>query len=466
MKILLVNPPAEKQARWDVSQTPYPPLGALWIAAVLEKEGHTVKFLDGDCWKFDIVQEIKSFQPALIGFAVITIKVNSAAEMIGQVKKVYPDLPVVVGGNHITNVKELAFKQISGVDFLMIGEAYFTFAELASAIEKGEIFFNAVKGLIWKQDKMVVTNTPRPDLQDLDQLPFPARHLLPQPFTDYYASDTRYLRKPSTSMITSLGCYYRCTFCDHTRNVRFFSPKRVVDEIEHLQKEYGIKEIHFWDEIFIMTPKRARELCQEMIDRKIDVTWSGYGRLDIIARNPDLIPLIKKSGCWFMSFGIESGNQKIRDLIHKDLTEEQIRTATTAMAASGIYTRGLFMFGHPTETADSIQETISFAKSLPLNSAQFNLNIPLPGTEQYTRAKEYGVLDEERFKDYSGHGKPIYVPHGITAEILEQSQKRAYREFFSRPQVFFRNAKFVFRNPDSIKKYGKKFLTIVSGGKI
>ncbi|HZX11918.1 MAG TPA: radical SAM protein [Candidatus Nanoarchaeia archaeon] len=465
MKILLINPPLEHQARWDVSQIAYPPLGILWIAAMLEKEGHHVKFLDGDCWKFDILEEIKNYNPRLVGLAVITIKVNSAAAMIHQIKEVYPQLPVVVGGNHITNVKQQSFDQIPGADYLMIGEAYYTFPELAHALEQNTNL-STIRGLIWKEDGNIITNKSRPDIQDLDILPFPARHLLPQPFTTHYQSDTRYLRKPSTSMITSLGCYYRCTFCDHTRNVRFFSPKRVVDEIEHLQKIYGIKEIHFWDEIFTMTPKRTREICQEIIDRNIDITWSGYGRLDIIARNPDLVPLIKKSGCWFMSFGVESGSQKVRDFIKKDLTDEQIRQAAETLAAAGIYTRGLFMLGHPTETLETLEQTIQFAKTLPLNSAQFNLNIPLPGTEQYANAKDYGILDEERFKDYSGHGKPIYIPNGLTAEILEEAQKRAYKEFFARPQVFFRNARFVLRSPDSIKKYSKKFVTIMTGGKL
>ena len=466
MKILLVNPPVEQQARWDVSQTPYPPLGVLWIAAMLEKEGYTVKFLDGDCWKFDILEEIKNYQPDLVGFAVITIKINSVAEMTNLIKTARPDLPLVLGGNQVTNVKEKTFEQIPSVDFLMVGEAYYTFPELAHALEKGITDLSNIKGLIWKKEGKIIINEPRPNIKDLDVLPFPARHLLPQPFTQYYHSDTRYLRKPSTSMITSLGCYYRCTFCDHTRNVRFFSPDYVCDEIEHLQEKYGINEIHFWDEIFIMTPKRTRELCGEIIKRNLDLTWSGYGRLNIIARNPELVPLIRKSGCWYMSFGIESGSQKIRDFIKKDLSEEEIRTALKLVADSGIFTRGLFMMGHPTETVGTIQETIALAKTLPLNSAQFNLNVPLPGTEQYTYARDYGELDEENFKNYSGHGDPIYIPKGLTKEFLVQSQKKAYREFHRRPQIFLRNAKFVFRSPDSFKKYSKKFLTIMSGGKI
>jgi len=464
-KVLLINPALGKDARWDVSAVTYPPLGICWLAAILEKEGYEVKIIDNELHKWDkeeLKKEVQKFNPDLMGMVVLTIKAGIVKDLTNYFKKELPYIKIVLGGKHVTNVREKVFEMIPNADFLMIGEAYFTLLELTKKLEKGIEDLSDVNGLVWKKDTYIQINKPRADIRDLDVLPFPARHLL-QDLTKNYQSDTRYLRKPSTSMITSLGCYYRCAFCDHSRNVRFFSPEYVANEIEHLKEKYGIKEIHFWDDVFMMTPKRGRELANKFIERKLNITWSGHARLDIITRNPDLVPLIKKSGCWYLSFGIESGAQKVRDFIKKDLTDEDIRTGTKLLNDANIFTRGLFMLGHLSDDKETIQETINLARSLPLNSANFNLNIPLPGTEQYDLAPIYGDFEVNRYENMSGHGaEPVFIPKGLTKEYLLEAQRKAYRTFYTNPKVFIRNSKWVLKSPDSLRKYASKFITIIT----
>src|SRR3989344_1539554 len=461
MKLLLINPPAFKSPRWDVERPFYPPLGLCYLASVLEKYHHRVRIIDADVLNYsfeEILRQAKIFQPDLIGIGSVTQRYGVAQELIAFLRQ-EGLAPIVIGGNHATRVKEKILQDID-VDYVMFGEAEFTLLDLVDALERKKPL-GGIKGWIYREnDGSIKINPPREPLQNLDTIPFPARHLLPH-LTTHYRNATRYKRLPMTHMVTSRGCLYRCSFCDHDRNVRYFSPGYVASEFEQLQEKWGIREIHFWDEIFMMTPKRAKELCQEFKARRLDITWSAYARLDIIARNPELVPLIKESGCWELAVGIESGNQEVLNFIKKDLTLAQIRQGISLLRKNKIFVRGLFMLGHPTETRKSMQETINFAKSLPLNSVQFNLNVPLPGTEQYPLAEQYGSFESAAYKDMSGHADmPVFIPKGLTKEELLEAQKRAYREFYRRTRVVFRNLPYL-TSPDAVLKYSRQFLKMI-----
>ena len=463
MKVLLINPPAFKIPRWDVPRPFYPPLGVCYLAAVLEKNNYDAKILDADILNYgfdEILDEIKKEKPTLIGVGSVTVKYGVSIELINLIKKEFPKIKIVAGGNHVTLVKEKAFKDIN-LDYAIYGEAEFTLLELVQALE-GNKLLKDVNGLIYKDKNRIIVNPMRVPVKDLDVIPFPARHLL-KGFPRLYKNDPRYKQLPMTHMVTSRGCYYRCIFCDHDRNVRYFSPKYVVDEIEHLQQKYGINEIHFWDEIFMMTPKRAKDICEEIARRKISITWSGYGRLSIIAKNPEVAGLMKKAGCWELNVGIESGNQKVLDFIKKDMTLEEIKKGCEVLRKEGIFIRGLFMLGHLIDTKETIEDTVKLALELPLNSVQFNFNIPLPETEQYGLADKYGSFADSDYEHMSGHSEePVFIPKGLTKDYLTGIQKKAYKAFYRRPRLVLRNLKYI-NNIDSFKKYLTKFARMIKG---
>lgn len=446
-----------KSPRWDVPRPFYAPLGVCYLAAVLEKAKQKVNILDADILNYgyeEILTEVKRLLPDLIGISTVTIKYPIVVGLVKFLKENY-ECKIVLGGNHITKIKEKAL-QDAPADFVIYGEAEITLLELVQTLELKKSF-ESIKGLIYREDKVIKTNAERPLIKDLDTLPFPARHLL-HGFPDIYKNETRYKRLPMVHMVTSRGCYYRCIFCDHDRNVRYFSPKYVANEIEYLQKNYGIREIHFWDEIFMMTPKRAEELCEEFEKRNIDITWSGYGRLNVIAKHPELVPLMKKSGCWMLAVGVESGNNKVLEFLKKDLTKEEAVIGIDLLHKHRIFVRGLFMLGHLIDTEETINETIAFSQSLKLNSVQFSFNIPLPDTEQYALADTYGKFDKEDYTNMSGHAdEPPFIPNGLTKEYLIKAQRKGYDEFYNRSSLVFRNISYV-TNIDSLIKYSKKFL--------
>jgi len=450
MRILLLSPPYPKDKIFRKSMkhlgAVLPPLGIAYIAAVLEKERHTVKIIDGPAeatvlgYGFEELEnDIREFNPELVGLSANTSQVDHAKRVMDIVRKFNPKCRIILGGTLISADPRMLLK-LKDVDYGVYGEADLTFSVIVKKIEKGEKL-EGTEGLMWRENGQVKFLKPK-TITDLDQVPMPARHLLKMGI--YRPSPANFRRTPATTIMTSRGCPYQCIFCSRpTEGTQFraHSAKRVVDEIEHLTKEYGIKDIQIFDDTFTLIPQRVEDICKGIIERNIDVSWNCMTRVDKIT--PELLKLMHKAGCYETGFGIESGSDRILKFIKKSLTKDQVRQGVRWAKEAGIDVRGFFMIGFPTETREEILETIEFAKELDVDVAQFMVATPFPGTEMWDIAKQYGKVNEEQWASFTFYApdKMPFSSNLLSDEEVVALYKKAYKSFYLRPRFVWNQLK-------------------------
>ncbi len=443
-RVLLINPPLtreERYGRFAEGGSTSPPNGLLYIAAVLEAHDCRVKVLDG-LRQFmtaeDVLRQVEAFRPDLIGLTLATIAFHRAVALARMIKDRRPETPIVVGGPDVS--ARLADYQAHlpdyPLDLAVYGEGEDTVVELVDALRDGGDL-GSIAGLIHQVDGRAVVNPPRAFHNDLDNLPLPARHLLPD-LQGYRPNLLTYKRRPWTTMITSRGCPNQCTFCDRSlfgQRYRARSAQNVFDEMKHLSEQFGIREISFMDDTFTIRRRRVARLCDLLIDSGMDLTWMCFARANNLTR--ELLAKMRLAGCWMISLGIESGDAGILEVIKKGIDLDQVRRVCRWANQLGIAIRGLFMLGLPTETKQSIQRTIDFARGLNLYTADFCITYLLPNTELTRTAEAYGRVGRENFTSLSGHtnGALSFIPHGFTQEELLAYQRRAYMSVFLRPRA-------------------------------
>lgn len=463
-KVLLIFPPYSlKEEFSDLSEVGnmQPPLGVGYLGAVLEKAGFEVKIIDAPAlgWGIKkIVSETKRFQPDFIGLSVSTVDFDKAVKLAKALKK-SQKAPIIIGGPHITALPEEAMKN-SCFDIGVISEGEETMVELIrTLVKKGNL--QKVDGLVFREGKKVVKTKSRQFIRDLDQLPFPARHLMP-PLSAYHPTPATYKQFPVGTMITSRGCPYQCSFCFRGvfgNKLRFRSPENVVAEMEILITQFGAKEIRLWDDTFNADPERVKTICRLMIKKGLKFPWTCLGRVD--RADCQMLDLMKKTGCWQISYGIESGNEKILANLGKGITKKMAKKAIEATYQAGIQSFGFFILGLPGETEQTMAETIEFAKSLPLNAANFSIATPYPGTELWFLAKKRGFLKKIAFEKLVVNlpQKLYYVPEGLTAKTVQECEKKAYKEFYRHPRFILRQLGEIDSVPEFWRKL-KAFFTI------
>ncbi len=382
-------------------------------------------------------ERILAREPTIVGLSSVTASIYDAAEIARIIKQRAPDTATVIGGVHVTAVPEETMRRFPAFDAAVLGEGEDTILELIPALE-GERPLREVKGLMFRDGDQLVTTEPRPFIRPLDRLPFPAWDLLP--------GYPQCCRPPAWSprqgeaglVITSRGCTGKCTFCDRKcfgSVCRAHSAEYVLELIAYLRERFGIRYLRFLDDNFLLWPTRLRRICEGLIDRGEGVTWSCFGRVDTV--NPELLRLMKEAGCREISYGIESGSQRILDVIRKGITLDQVREAVAATHRAGIETIGFFMIGHPTETRETIEETIRFACELPLDYFKALYTTPFPGSELYRTAEQYGELERD-WRKLSTYHCP-FVPRGLTREELVKYRKLMFRRFYLRPRMVLKH---------------------------
>ena len=446
MKVMLIVPPYPKDKIFRKSMKSLgavlPPLGIAYIAAMLEKYSHEVKIIDGPAMATvleygfeELEKDIKEFSPDLTGISASTSQMGHAKKTLKIIKENNPNCITVLGGALIS-ADTNALLHFNDADYGVYGEADLTFPEIIKKIENKEKIEGS-EGLIWRENNIVNFLKPKV-IMNLDDIPMPARHLLNMKI--YRPSPANYRRLPATTMMTSRGCPYKCIFCSKPTigtAFRAHSAKRVVDEIEHLVNEYGIKDIQMFDDTFTLLPERTKEICKGIIERKLDIGWNCMTRVDRIDK--EITDLMKKAGCYEMGFGIESGSERMLKFIKKGVTKQQIRNGVKLAKNSGIHVRGFFMMGFPTETKKEVLETIEFANELDVDVAQFMVSTPFPGTELWEIAKMSGEINE----DWSSF--TFYAPDEVpfTSKLLSKNDildlyKKAYKSFYLRPKFILR----------------------------
>lgn len=461
MKVLLINPPNNLNrvlGKADVFIGAFEPMGLLYIAAMLEKYGHEVKVLDAFLENYDLEQIskfISEFKPQIVGITCLT-STGSLTYYIGKmIKKKYPEIKVVLGNLH-ASIFSTAFLKNRIADVVVHGEGEYTMLDLVEAFEKKKSLAK-VLGISWWDGKKVVDNPLRDPVKNLDDIPFPARHLVPQEkYSANNISNFIYINKTNKlmkQMISSRGCVFQCKFCvvHDQRHYRAHSPKRTVDEIELLVKKYNAGYIFFMDPLFIANKNRIIEICKEIRRRKLDFKWGCECHVKLV--DPELLRHMGKAGCYEVHFGIESGVQRLLDNVNKGTTIAQIEKAVKLTKKTKIKVSGLFMLGLPGETYEDSLVTIDFACSLPLDFAQFSITVPYPGSQLFADLAREGKIETgvrpdgtiepfvwERFSAYSSFtgNKPIFLPEGMSVSQLKSVQKLALRKFYLRPGQIIR----------------------------
>lgn len=448
MRVLLLNPPYEKDKIFRKSMKELgavlPPLGLAYIAAVLEKDGHSVKIIDGPALAtikgynfFDLEKDICEFCPEIVGLSGLASQREYILKTVQTIKKVATKSVLILGGPLITATPD-ALLEFPEISYGVYGEADLTFSLLLKKLQKKKTLENT-EGVIWREGKNVTYLKPKVN-KELDQLPFPARHLLPMDI--YRPSPANYRRIPATTMMTSRGCPYQCIFCSKPiegTQFRAHSAERVVDEIEHLIKTYGIKDIQIFDDAFTLIPSRTEKICHLIINKKLDIGWNCMTRIDRIT--PELLKLMKQAGCYEVGIGIESGSNRILKFIKKGITTDMIRKGVKDAHAAGLDVRGFFMIGFPTETREEILQTIAFAKELDVDVAQFMVATPFPGTELWTIANQYGIVNKDwsTFTFYAPYAAP-YSSDILSGEEITALYKKAFTSFYVRPSYILKQS--------------------------
>lgn len=470
-KILIIYPPYSLEELYDKLKSignTSPPLGIGYLGGVLEKNGYEVKIIDAPTLGYnleDILRKFRNFQPDIVGLTCLTPDFEKVKTLAREIKK-EKNIPLIIGGPHLTATPEETMKH-DFFDYGVIGEGEETLIELIRNLEKGDLKnLKNIQGIIFQQEGKIVRTQPRPYISNLDSLPFPARHLMPQ-LEEYHPTPASYRRLPVGTIITSRGCPFQCIYCDRSifGNIfRFRSPQNVVDEIEVLIKDYGAQELRIWDDTFNAKPERAIEICQEILRRKLDISWTCLGRVNFV--NKEMLAWMKKAGCWQISFGIESGDDEVLKKIKKSQTTEMVRSTLKLCQKVGMGSRGFFMLGLPGDTEETMKKTIDFAKSLPLDVVGFYPTIPFPNTELTKMAQKTGEL-KTAYYDYYHYdqfkmnlpSQLFYVPQGLTEEIIRRYVKKAYHEFYIRPKYLFKQLLKI-RNPRDLLNKIKAFFVI------
>lgn len=469
LKLLIVNPGSFRGSYGKFAEAggKNAPLGICYLAAMAERYKFPTQILDADILGLSLPDTVKRALKAKADVYCITAVAPTMPIVIDLVKRLRaknPKAVFIVGGPQVSGMPVETVRD-PGFDFGVFGEAEFTFLEMMDYLDThiGDIReedLAQIRGILWrKSDGRIVQNPPRPLHRNLDDLPPPALHLLPD-LRLYQPQLVAYKYKPVATMMTSRGCPYQCIFCDKSvfgSQYRYHSPERVVFEIERLLTEFGIKEIKFLDDMFCLVPKRVERICDLILEKDLKFAWSCSNRVTGVT--PALYKKMAKAGCWLIQVGIESGNQKVLDFIKKGITLEQIRQSVRWADEAGIRVRGFFQIGHAIDTPKTIRDTVEFAKSLPLNTAEFCISTPFAGTEFADIAKLYGDVNTSDLTQYSMMFA-AFVPKGMTKEELEAWQARAHREFFLRPKKILDFAAQI-RTLDDIKRYWTGFKVLM-----
>ncbi len=423
MKIALVNP------RIEAYSSTLPPLGLLYIGAVLEKEGFEVRIFDPLPDSDNDIRKIINYQPDIIGMSILTTYVDRAKHIISICKEQLKSSVLVIGGIHPTALPEESL-EFFDADYVVIGEGEITMKELCFRL-KNKQSLQGLEGIAYRENGLIIKTAPRMPVQNLDKLPFPARHLIE--FEKYLIPPgviRGYWSERCTSLMTSRGCPFQCIWCGTQtifgHKVRRRSVDNVIEEIELLLKNYKIDSIWFIDDTFTLDEKWLLEFCDKLLRKGINLKWGCQAHVRTI--NEKIVDAMKKAGLVQLDIGVESGSEKVLRILKKNSTQEAIKKAFSITKKAGIRRMATFMFGNPGEEIDDIRQTFKLAKEIKPDFASSFFLTPFPGTELMEMAKKNNWLTSD---DYSTGGlkKMPMLEINFSMQELRKIRKSFQRQF-------------------------------------
>ncbi len=439
MDVMLINPYDENAVKNGLGFIT-PPLNLMYLASSLENASFSVKIVDDDLLQMGyekVSQLAAKLNPQIIAITATTSTIKTALKYMKLIKKLLPNSLYVIGGPHPTFMPQEVLNE-SVLDVVVLGEGEETLVDLTSKyIDKNSLDLGDIRGIAYQDlyHGNIKFTQPRPLIEDLDSLPLPARHLIP--FESYGIS-----KDQSGGMITSRGCVFACGYCSSSlimgKKFRSRSPENVVDEIEELLYKYKIRDIAFMDDTFMLNKRRANDIAQEIEDRNLDVSFVASSRVDMVDYN--LLKKLKRSGMSTLYYGVESGSQRILNLMKKGITLKQAEDAVCSAKDAGLNVLTSFILGYPGETADDINKTIDFSIKLNPDYSQFSILTPFPGTPIYHELNKNGLISTSNWEEYTVL-EPIleYEKMGLTKGMVKRKLIEAYLKFYARPSYLLKH---------------------------
>ena len=440
MKVALISAPAYSEVAFVntfisellyKSETRLPPIGLLYIASYLEKEGHEVKIFNITAFPYtiaDIIEDLKQYGAQIVGFSISSNSFLLSLDIIKEVK-IQLELPIIVGGPHVTIFKEqlLNFEEIN---FAIPGEGEIIMADLVNAIEnEGDL--SKIKGLIFKdQSGNVIVNEDRPVIQDLDELLYPAYHLID--FDQY--NNERFGNERFTIGFITRGCPYNCNFCSKiTKKFRTRSVDNVIKEITWLYNQFGIKNVHFWDDTFTFSKKWTLKFCNEIKKLPFKFQYSCFTRVDKIDK--ETLQALKDSGCIQVCYGIESFDKESLKTMNKHTTPAMIQRAINDTIAVDMRFFSMFIFGVPGDTKQSLKNSIDFIMNTDLELIQIRPLMLMPNTQFYDDHLKKGGKDfwSEVIKGRKVKMDDVHVDSNFSKEEIDQIIRKTLLKYYLRP---------------------------------
>jgi len=413
--------------------------GICWLAAVLLENNYDVEIIDALPLQMDneqLVEAVVRRKPRCVGISACTLDIFRAAEFAAMLKKRAPEILTIIGGAHVTAVPNETMERFPDFDIAVVGEGEDTIIDLIGALKnESGTKLSEIDGIVYRENGSLISTRPRKFIEDIDQIPMPAWHLLPDLKENYFAPPWTMHGGCTATIITSRGCPFKCIYCDRKvfgNRVRYHSADYVLKMIKIMHQRYGIGHFRISDDNFIIHKKRLVAICEGLIREGLKITWSCLARADSI--DTETLALMKKAGCWSIAFGVETGSQRIHDFEKKNINLKQIEKAVYLTRRAGIRTISFNIIGHPFETVDTIKETIAFNKKIKIDDFKTQFMIPFPGTELYQYAEKYGTFDRD-WKKMGVFKEPIFVPHGLTKEDLIKWNKKGFWSFYLQPRI-------------------------------
>lgn len=415
------------------------PLGLGYLASYLIKNEIEVMLVDPDIEDTDyngVIQKISGFKPHIVGISAMTSNFFAASRLAKDIKNMSNTI-IILGGAHASAVPSEIVSSFREFDAVVFGEGEETLLEICNKYVNGKVDFSDISGVCYRENDLPKKNKPRPFIENIDTIPYPARDLVN--IKKYKSPNYLEFGKTNATMITSRGCPNQCTFCSaHLSTGYKYRPHSidyVLGEIQLLIEKYNTEFILFWDDTFTINKKRVLELCEAILDRKLKFSWFCLARVNTV--DEETLSIMKKAGLRVINCGVESGNQEILNNIKKGTSLEQIKRAYKIARKLKLKTLASFMFGLPGETKETIENTIDFAVELDPDMAFFFILTPFPGSAIYGEYKDKLFNVSENWSDFKyvlTDGTIALESREFTKEELKSYLVEANRRFFMRPK--------------------------------
>lgn len=468
VKVLLLYPPIEKNSRagrFADCIAVMPGLGLLYIASILRENNFDVRILDSEGLSLTFkqtVERVKNESPDVIGITSTNMSIVSCLKLVKVLKGILKDTLIFIGGPHVTAVPEETLKSEPSLDACFLGDSELTFLKAVKNINENKLFYDNNNGIVYRRDSSIIRLQKKGHFKDLDKLPFPAWDLLELFPKRYRPPFHSYHKLPLANIVTTRGCPMLCTFCDRSvfgDKLISHSNEYVVEMIQKLVSDFGIREISIKDDMFTFSKKRVLEFCELLQKKNINISWNCNARVNSV--DLTMLKAMKKSGCWLISYGIESGSEKMLSKMDKRITKNQVVSALKMTREVGIASKGFFMTGIPGETKETVDETLCFIKTLPLDEISINYFTPFPGTKLYNEAVEDGFKPDYQKMNMQ---ELVYCPSTIHHKDLKAAMKKIIYTFYLNPKKLGRNIGRSLKNYSEFKRFvrmSKAFLWTV-----